>query len=369
MAPEMWGFCDGRPDDAIDWHADQYSLGVMFYEMATLQRPFAGAEPDLKAGHLYKRPARVTDIVPSLSDRLASLIARMLEKRVSKRCGSWGEIARELDAIEQQREVAAQDDFAAGVARQAAAQIERMRGRTLEQQRQEEERRQKAQQRLDLLDYWATQISDHLLEWTESVNQRLGDKTLFFELVTPTGPVRRCRVTFANTEAQLAVELATLEPEHPTEEVPNRGGGFRQPPDDVLVWGIIDLVTPRHREASNVILLEPPPPYGTWSEATLNPPLGARLAHSPRAFSDEEDRGRRYRVVVKDPFQNPFSQMEVVVATNWQTLLLWHPKFMPPYFKRHNNSPLNVSFTERPLEFERRLDELIEALVTNAGGE
>jgi len=366
MAPEAWAFQNGQPDDAIDWRADQYSLGVMFYEMATLQRPFAGAEPDLKAGHLYKRPARVTDIVPSLSDRLASLIARMLEKQASKRCGSWDEIARELDAIEQQREAAPQDDFAAGVVRQAAAQIEQMRGRTLEQQRQENERQQKAQQRLNLLDYWATQISDHLREWTESVNQRLGDTTLFFEIVTPTGPVRRCRVTFANTEAQLAVELATLEPERPTEEVPLRWGGFRQPPDDVLAWGIIELNTPRRREAANVILVETPHPYGAWREAILNPPLGARLAHAPRVFDDEEGKGRRYRVVVKDPFQNPFSQAEVVVATNWQALLFWHPKFAPPY-KRHNTT-LNVSFTEGPLEFERRLDELIEALVTNAGG-
>jgi hypothetical protein len=216
MAPEVWRFREGRLKEEIDWQADQYSLGAVFYEMATLQLPFAGAAPDLRTGHLYKRPALVTDIVPSLPDRLASLIARMLEKEASKRFPSWGDIAAELDAINDSSGAIARDDFAAGVARRAAAQVEQIHGRTLEQQRQMDELRQVAHERYDLYDYWIREVFGHVEKRVASVNQELGREALLFEHVNADGPVRRCGVRFAGTQSQLAVELSVLEPTMPS---------------------------------------------------------------------------------------------------------------------------------------------------------
>jgi hypothetical protein len=377
MAPEVWAFHDGRPDDAIDWHADQYSLGVMFYEMATLQRPFAGANSDLRAGHLYKRPSRVTDIVPSLSDRLASLITRMMEKQAGKRFARWDEIAHELDAIEQQRAVVARDDFAAGVSRQAAAQIEQMRGRTLEQQRQEDEHRQKVQQRLDLLNYWAGEIFDRLRERVEGVNRELGAEALFFKPVPPDGSIRWCVIGFADTTAQLAVELDVVEvdPPTPTGPAPVIPPGAivltinsPAPPDNVPLWGIVQLSTPRRGDAFNVILIEDTSPYGAWAEVTMAPPPGVRIGQDAHAFHVDQERGRRYRVVAKDPTTMVFYQAETVIALNWKALYERRP--VPGQYGRNHNIYTDTAllFSEARLEFEGRLDELIRALVDNATG-
>ncbi len=377
MAPEVWAFRDGRPDDAIDWHADQYSLGVMFYEMATLQRPFAGADPDLKAGHLYQRPARVTDIVPSLPDRLASLIARMMEKQAGRRFASWDEIARELDASEQQRAMAAQDDFVAGVSRQAAAQIEQMRGRTLEQQRQEDEHREKVQQRLGLLDYWTGEIFDHLRERVESINRELGEEALFFKPVPPDGSARRCVIGFADTMAQLAVELDVVEvnPPAPTATAPVIPPGAiivtvssPAPPDNVPLWGIVQLSTPRRGDAFNAILIEDTSPYGTWMEVTMAPPPEARIGQEPHVFRVDEERGRRYRVVVKDPTMLAPYQAEAVIALNWKAL--YERRSVPGQYGRSPSVYTNIAllFNEARLEFEGRLDKLIQTLVDHAAG-
>lgn len=375
MAPEVWAFRDGRPDDAIDWHADQYSLGVMFYEMATLQRPFAGAEPDLKAGHLYRRPARVTDIVRSLSDRLASLIARMVEKEVGKRFASWDEIVAELDAIEQQRAVAARDDFAAGVSRRAAAQIEQMRGRTLEQQRLEDERRQKAHQRLDLLDYWAREIFDHLQERIDEVNRKLGENVLIFEHVTLDGPVRRCVVKFAGTQAQLAMELGVVEPiaspriNAPPVDTPLGTTHIvvapPEPPDDIPLWGIVQLGTPRRGDAFNVILIEGTSLYGSWAEVTMVPEAGVRIGAAD-VFRTDAERGRKYRVVVKDPARVVFYPNEIVVALNWKALYERRP--VPGQYGRSVYTQIRLLFNEEPLNFKDRLDGLLGTLVDHATG-
>lgn len=79
MAPESW------TENRVDWAVDQYSLGIVFYELATLQRPFVGSEDELRQQHLFQRPRRITDLVPGLSERLATLVARMLEKQVDRR--------------------------------------------------------------------------------------------------------------------------------------------------------------------------------------------------------------------------------------------------------------------------------------------
>lgn len=69
MAPETWRGL------SLDWRADQYSLGVVFYEMATFELPFTGSDEELERKHLFERPRRVTALASSLSERLATMIA------------------------------------------------------------------------------------------------------------------------------------------------------------------------------------------------------------------------------------------------------------------------------------------------------
>lgn len=377
MAPEVWIFREGREDTVIDWAADQYSLGIVFYEMATLQRPFAGAARDLKDGHLFKRPARVTDMVHSLSDRVASLISRMIEKAVGKRFASWDEITAELDTIAQQRTVVVQDEFAAGVSRQAAAQIEQLRGRTLDQQRWEDRSRQKTQQSLDLLDYWAAEIFGHLRERVESVNVELGEDALSYNLIRPEVTAQRCTVGFVDTTAQLVVDLDAVlfrlpAPTTPTPAVPVGTTFIRihspEPPYDVPLWGIVQLSTPRGGDAFNVLLSEDTSPYGAWSEITMTPPGQSRIGYTPPDFRFDEQKGRRYRLVTKSQNATAPSRADVVIALTWKALYEQRPFRKEAGISYPPLTGVELDFDEVRLDFEARLDRLIGALVTQATG-
>ena len=48
MAPET------LRGDRAEWYSDQYSLGIVFFEMATLQLPFVGTSDELEHAHLYR---------------------------------------------------------------------------------------------------------------------------------------------------------------------------------------------------------------------------------------------------------------------------------------------------------------------------
>jgi non-specific serine/threonine protein kinase len=90
MSPEQ---AQGRE---VDFHTDQFSLGVMLYEMASGRRPFdhpTGAETI--AAILRDAPPPLTDV----PQPLLWLIERCLAKNPAERYGSTRELARELASL------------------------------------------------------------------------------------------------------------------------------------------------------------------------------------------------------------------------------------------------------------------------------
>ncbi|MBN1467212.1 MAG: serine/threonine protein kinase [Fusobacteriaceae bacterium] len=96
IAPEAWN------NDKNTIQMDIYSMGIIFYELATLQYPYAIENNidinDWKEMHLYSTPKNPRQINKDLSPTIASLIMKMLEKETTKRFSDWNKIIEYLSS-------------------------------------------------------------------------------------------------------------------------------------------------------------------------------------------------------------------------------------------------------------------------------
>ncbi len=90
MSPEQ---CKGRP---VSGASDQYSLGVMAYELLVGEPPFTGNQYEVQQAHVHEEPRslvrRRTDIPPAL----AATVMQMLAKREVDRFDSMSDVVRAL---------------------------------------------------------------------------------------------------------------------------------------------------------------------------------------------------------------------------------------------------------------------------------
>ncbi len=95
MAPEQ------LMGEELDARTDIHGAGLVLYEMATGQRPFA----EVKSGHLIgailrRLPANPRELNPKISLELELIIAKCLEKEPAKRYQSAKELAADLSRID-----------------------------------------------------------------------------------------------------------------------------------------------------------------------------------------------------------------------------------------------------------------------------
>jgi hypothetical protein len=327
MAPESFRL------DRVDWEADQYSMGVVFFEIATLRRPFTGDWDELERQHLYNRPARITTIVRSCPERLATLVAHMLEKRPGDRFRSWDEIGQEVESLQRGVAEVHDGDGEDPLVHAAAEQLERRRTRLLEQERQQNELTTKIKEREELLGYWADVLFDHVKERIDKINEPLGEGVIAFQRI----PFQRnagraqedCTVSFLS--AAMDIRLQTIPPEAS---------------EDILLWGYVDLTTNRRLWLGNLLLTNEPPPYGTWFQADL------RVSHLMQSeFRPQDDVGGRYKVE---------GQERLVLAANWQALL---------FQRGERNVMSGINYEEKPLEFGALVEETLKMLVEDGNAE
>ena len=95
MAPECF---NGEVGQA----ADQYALGIMFYEMLTGRHPI-GAQtlsiPEVLHRQLYVVPTRPSEVCPDLPVAVDLIIMTMLEKLPGERFDSVEEARDRLEAV------------------------------------------------------------------------------------------------------------------------------------------------------------------------------------------------------------------------------------------------------------------------------
>ena len=93
MAPEQAG------GDNIDGRTDQYSLGVIAYELATGRTPFAGLPiTAMLVAHLSQEPKAPHSINPAIPAGISQAIMKALGKRPESRFATCGDFALAMEA-------------------------------------------------------------------------------------------------------------------------------------------------------------------------------------------------------------------------------------------------------------------------------
>lgn len=93
IAPEAWK----NEENTIQM--DIYSMGVVFYELATLSYPYSiqtESIEEYRKAHLMSAPINPSRFNEDLSPELVSVIIRMLEKSTKKRFMCWEDIIKHL---------------------------------------------------------------------------------------------------------------------------------------------------------------------------------------------------------------------------------------------------------------------------------
>lgn len=93
MAPER---LQGKEADR---RVDIFSLGVVFFEMLALERPFSSkAKGGAIAAVLFEKPRSLARLVPDLPPAIIAVIEKMLEKEPADRFSTMAEVAEALEA-------------------------------------------------------------------------------------------------------------------------------------------------------------------------------------------------------------------------------------------------------------------------------
>jgi PAS domain S-box-containing protein len=114
LAPEQ----TGRMNRAVDYRADFYSLGVIFYELLTGRQPFAAADAlEMVHCHLARAPRALTSVVAAIPEPLSAIVLRLLAKLAEDRYQSAAGLHHDLERCSREwRSVQRVEPFEIGLA-------------------------------------------------------------------------------------------------------------------------------------------------------------------------------------------------------------------------------------------------------------
>ncbi|HLL72347.1 MAG TPA: protein kinase, partial [Pyrinomonadaceae bacterium] len=99
MSPEQWGELARDGNAEIDGRADIYSLGIIFYELVTGEKPFVGYSlAELRQGHVSRQLPPLHEVAAGVSPEFARAIEHAMAKDRAERPATAGVFAAEIRA-------------------------------------------------------------------------------------------------------------------------------------------------------------------------------------------------------------------------------------------------------------------------------
>jgi serine/threonine protein kinase len=289
MAPET------LRGDSVSWPCDQYSLGVMFFEMATLELPFKGSEDTVEHSHLFDLPPRITAKRSDLSLGLATVVAKMLEKVPGDRYKTWNAVIAAIEAVRTRSgglPPSQGDSPATALARKVAEQLHARKSAELEVQQQREQNDRRRADRNELLGHWI-QFLHRIADSTVSeVNASQNAQGLTIHAPAERGHQARFSVEFLDKSFDIALEPFPL-----------------SAPEQFTLWGYALVKTNNRIWATNFLIEAEPQPYGTFRsfDLTVHP-------WTP-------DDGRASFEGVRARYERPVIGSRIVLAVNAEAVL------------------------------------------------
>lgn len=292
IAPEAWN------NDKNTIQMDIYSMGIVFYELATLSYPYnLPAIPDAiscRNMHLYDTVINPTIKNPNLPPNIVSMIIKMLEKPTQNRYKNWDEIIAALGTKQ-----LPQTDISAFVSRAVSNRNER----DLEQQRQQSEKRKAENEREDYIKFMFSQfhntITEPVSEFAKAFNMQYSNgKELSVIEVPPTGRSTKVAISIQSKSGhKIDISGEILFKENFSRKVQSPFGDVRTvnyipqcKRKDILLWCQVDDML---GYGFNILLLKNDDSiYGDWfilenssnalSREKRKSPFGFQLSELPK---------------------------------------------------------------------------------------
>ena len=162
IAPEAWN------NDSNTIQMDIYSMGIVFYELATLSYPYEipmGADIfSLKNIHLFNAVKNPSSIRKDLSPAISSMIIKMLEKPTQSRFRNWDEIISALES-----ESLPADDLSAFVNKAITLKNKK----DLQRQQEYNERQKAIQEKEEHINFVYSQFKNTILSLVREFSDRV----------------------------------------------------------------------------------------------------------------------------------------------------------------------------------------------------
>lgn len=165
IAPEAWN------NEKNTTQMDIYSMGIVFYELATLEYPYSiplgGDVFECKKMHLYKSAQNPSALNEELSPRIVSIIIKMIEKPKKNRFRSWDEI---ISALEENPPM--DDDISKYVSKAITLQ----NAEELKKQQEKAEQERERQEKTDFIEFVYSQFKNNVLSLIHEFASRFNEQ-------------------------------------------------------------------------------------------------------------------------------------------------------------------------------------------------